>query len=117
MFISEREEEISPGSIIVVANEGNRPLLVEVQALVGQTFYPAPRRVTTGVEYNRVLKIIAVLEKRIGLNLSKHDIYVNVIGGMEIEDSAADLGIALAIMTSFREISVDNKTLFSVKSA
>ncbi len=110
MFISEREEEISPGSIIVVANEGNRPLLVEVQALVGQTFYPAPRRVTTGVEYNRVLKIIAVLEKRIGLNLSKHDIYVNVIGGMEIEDSAADLGIALAIMTSFREISVDNKT-------
>ena len=110
IFIAERSEDTAPGSIIVVANEGNRPLLVEIQALVSQTFYPAPRRVSTGIEYNRVLKIIAVLEKRIGLNLSKHDIYVNVVGGIDIDDSAADLGVALAIMTSFRDISIDHKT-------
>ena len=107
LFMKERTEEITPGSVIIAANEGTRALLVEVQALVGTTFYPAPRRVSTGVEYNRLLQIIAVLEKRIGLNLSKYDVYVNVIGGIEIDEPAADLGIALAIATCYRNVCVD----------
>ena len=107
LFMKERTEEVTPGSVIIAANEGTRALLVEVQALVGTTFYPAPRRVSTGVEYNRLLQIIAVLEKRIGLNLSKYDVYVNVIGGIEIDEPAADLGIALAIATCYRDVCVD----------
>ncbi len=107
LFMKERTDNATPGSVIIATNEGTRALLVEVQALVGTTSYPSPRRVSTGVEYNRLLQIIAVLEKRIGLNLSKHDVYVNVIGGIEIDEPAADLGIALAIATCFRDVAVD----------
>ena len=108
LFMKERGENSAPGSVIIAANEGTRALLVEVQALVGATSYPSPRRVGTGIEFNRLLQIIAVLEKRIGINLSKHDVYVNVIGGIEIDEPAADLGIALAIATCFRDVAVDN---------
>lgn len=107
LFMKERTETATAGSVIIATNEGTRALLVEVQALVGATSYPSPRRVSTGVEYNRLLQIIAVLEKRIGLNLSKHDVYVNIIGGIEIDEPAADLGIALAIATCFRDVVVD----------
>lgn len=108
LFMKERTDNATPGSVIIATNEGTRALLVEVQALVGTTSYPAPRRVATGIEYNRLLQIIAVLEKRIGLNLAKHDVYVNVIGGIEIDEPAADLGIALAIATCFRDVVVDS---------
>ena len=108
LFMKERTDNATPGSVIIATNEGTRALLVEVQALVGATSYPAPRRVATGLEYNRLLQIIAVLEKRIGLNLSKHDVYVNVIGGIEIDEPAADLGIALAIATCYRNVVVDS---------
>ena len=108
LFMKERTDNAAPGSVIIATNEGTRALLVEVQALVGTTSYPSPRRVSTGVEFNRLLQIIAVLEKRIGLNLSKHDVYVNVIGGIEIDEPAADLGIALAIATCFRDVCVDS---------
>ena len=107
LFMKERTDSATPGSVIIATNEGTRALLVEAQALVGATSYPAPRRVATGIEYNRLLQIIAVLEKRIGLNLSKHDVYVNVIGGIEIDEPAADLGIALAIATCYRDVVVD----------
>lgn len=107
LFMKERTDSSTPGSVIIATNEGTRALLVEVQALVGTTSYPSPRRVSTGVEFNRLLQIIAVLEKRIGLNLSKHDVYVNVIGGIEIDEPAADLGIALAIATCYRDVVVD----------
>ncbi len=107
LFMKERTDNATPGSVIIATNEGTRALLVEVQALVGTTSYPSPRRVSTGIEYNRLLQIIAVLEKRIGLNLSKHDVYVNVIGGIEIDEPAADLGIALAIATCYRDVVVD----------
>ncbi len=107
LFMKERTDNATPGSVIIATNEGTRALLVEVQALVGATSYPSPRRVSTGVEFNRLLQIIAVLEKRIGINLSKHDVYVNVIGGIEIDEPAADLGIALAIATCFRDVVVD----------
>ena len=108
LFMRERSATVTPGSVIIAANEGTRALLVEVQALVGATSYPSPRRVSTGIEYNRLLQIIAVLEKRIGINLSKHDVYVNVIGGVEIDEPAADLGIALAIATCYRDVCVSS---------
>ena len=106
-----REETNTPGSVIIATNEGTRPLLVELQALVGTTAYPSGRRVSNGVDYNRTLQIIAVLEKRLGINLSKQDVYINVIGGMDINEPAADLGIALAILTCARDVVVDFDTV------
>lgn len=103
--------ENATGSVVIVTNEGTRPILVEIQALVGSTSYPAPRRVTNGVDTNRVLQILAVLEKRVGLNFSKQDVYVNVIGGIDIKEPAADLGIAIAIVSCFKDKLVDNKTV------
>ena len=99
LFLKEYNQTQTPGSTIIVTSEGTRPLLVEIQALVGTTPYPAPRRIANGVDTGRVLQILAVLEKRIGLNLSKQDVYVNVIGGIDVNEPAADLGIALAIVT------------------
>lgn len=111
MFLNEHSEITTPGSVIIATNEGTRPLLVEIQALVGTTPYPSPRRVTNGVDFSRVLQILAVLEKRVGLSLSKQDVYVNVIGGVEISEPAADLGIALAVATCARDVVVDSHTV------
>ncbi len=110
LFLKEYNRTQTPGSTIIVTNEGTRPLLVEVQALVGTTPYPAPRRIANGVDTGRVLQILAVLEKRIGLNLSKQDVYVNVIGGIDVNEPAADLGIALAIVTCVRDVIFDMQT-------
>lgn len=107
LFLEGRNNAMSSGSVVIVTNEGTRPLLVELQALTGYTSYPAPRRVATGIEYNRVLQIIAVLERRLGLNLSKQDVYVSVVGGMEIDEPAADLGIALSIVTCLRNVTIE----------
>ena len=111
LFLNERSQDSIPGSAIIVTNEGTRPLLVEVQALVGTTPYPAPRRVANGVDFSRLLQILAVLEKRVGLNLSKQDVYVNITGGIEIDEPGADLGIALAIATCARDVVVDSQTV------
>ena len=111
LFLNEHSEITTPGSVIIATNEGTRPLLVEIQALVGTTPYASPRRVTNGVDFSRVLQILAVLEKRVGLNLSKQDVYVNVIGGVEISEPAADLGIALAVATCARDVVVDPHTV------
>lgn len=110
LFLKEYSQTQTPGSTIIVTSEGTRPLLVEVQALVGTTPYPTPRRVANGVDVSRVLQILAVLEKRIGLNLSKQDVYVNVIGGIDVSEPAADLGIALAIITCVRDVVFDSHT-------
>ena len=110
LFLKEYNQTQTPGSTIIVTNEGTRPLLVEIQALVGATPYPTPRRVANGVDLSRVLQILAVLEKRIGLNLSKQDVYVNVIGGIDVSEPAADLGIALAIITCVRDVVFDSHT-------
>ena len=110
LFLKEYSQTQTPGSTIIVTSEGTRPLLVEIQALVGTTPYPTPRRVANGVDTSRVLQILAVLEKRIGLNLSKHDVYVNVIGGIDVNEPAADLGIALAIVTCVRDVVCDTQT-------
>ena len=106
LFLNERTKNITPGSVVIATNEGTRPVLIEIQALVGTTPYPSPRRVSNGIDYNRLLMILAVLEKRIGLNLSKQDVYVNVIGGLEIDEPAADLGVALAVATCARDVIV-----------
>lgn len=110
VFLKEYSQTQTPGSTIIVTSEGTRPLLVEIQALVGTTPYPAPRRIANGVDTGRVLQILAVLEKRIGLNLSKQDVYVNVIGGIDVNEPAADLGIALAIVTCVRDVVFDSHT-------
>lgn len=111
LFLDKNSLNNTPGSVIIATNEGTRPLLVEIQALVGTTTYPSGRRVSNGVDYNRLLQIIAVLEKRLGINLSRQDVYVNVIGGIDINEPAADLGIALAILTCARDVVVDNDTV------
>ena len=111
LFLNERGSNSTPGSVVIATNEGTRPLLIEIQALVGSTSYPSPRRVSNGVDYNRLLQILAVLEKRIGLNLSKQDVYVNVIGGIEVDEPAADLGVALAVVTCARDVCVSSDTV------
>ena len=102
LFLGNRSESV-PGTATIVACEGTRPLLVELQALVSPTSYPSPRRSITGIEYNRLLQILAVLEKRVGLSLSKFDAYVASAGGLEVTEPAADLGIAIALSASFRD--------------
>ena len=99
------------GCSVIAALEGTRVLLLEIQALTGSTPYPNPRRVARGIEYNRLLQILAVLEKRVGLNLSKQDVYINVIGGIDIIEPAADLGAALAVLSCARDIPLKSKTV------
>lgn len=103
MFLSERSKK-SPGSAVVAVMEGSRPLLLEVQALVAPTSFGTPRRMTTGADYNRVSLIMAVLEKRLGLHLQTSDAYVNLAGGVRIDEPALDLGVALALASSFRDV-------------
>ena len=110
LFLKEYNQSQTTGSVIIVTNEGTRPMLVEIQALVGTTPYPSPRRVTNGVDFSRVLQILAVLEKRVGLNLSKQDVYVNVVGGIDIQEPSADLGIAIAVATCVRDVVIDPHT-------
>ena len=110
LFLGNRDE-IVPGTAIVVACEGTRPIVVELQALVSPTSYASPRRSTTGVDYNRLLQILAVLEKRVGIPLSKLDVYVASAGGLNVEEPAADLGIAIAVVASFRDRVVDPTTV------
>ena len=101
-FLSERREGVV-GSVIVSTMEGSRPILVEIQALTSPSMLPAPRRVATGVEFNRLLLVCAVLTRRAGLSLANQDVLVNVTGGLRIGEPAADLGLALAIASSARD--------------
>lgn len=95
------------GSIIVSTLEGTRPLLVEIQALTSPSVLPTPRRVATGIDFNRLLLVCAVLSRRVGMPLSNQDIIVNVTGGLRIGEPAADLGLALAIASSLRDVPLD----------
>jgi DNA repair protein RadA/Sms len=101
LFLLERDS-ISAGSSVVCALEGTRPLLVEVQALVVATQYPSARRVATGVDYSRISVLVAMLEKRLGVQMAGSDIYVNTAGGLEINEPGSDLGIFAAIFSSLR---------------
>ncbi|MGL5439401.1 MAG: DNA repair protein RadA [Filifactoraceae bacterium] len=110
MMLSEKPLNVS-GSVIVATMEGTRPMLTEVQALVSPSSFAVPRRTATGVDGNRMNMIIAVLEKRAGLAIQNHDIYVNLTGGMRSLEPSIDLGIALAIASSFKNKPVDDKTV------
>ncbi|QSJ17224.1 DNA repair protein RadA [Nostoc sp. UHCC 0702] len=110
LFLGNRDDP-APGTAIVVACEGTRPIVVELQALVSPTSYPSPRRAGTGIDYNRLVQILAVLEKRVGVPMSKLDSYVASAGGLNVEEPAVDLGIAIAIVASFRDRIVDPSTV------
>lgn len=110
LFLSERPL-YTPGSVVVSAVEGTRPLLVELQSLVTPTTLALPRRTTVGVDYNRVAVLVAVLEKRAELALYHHDIYVSIVGGLKIQEPAVDVGIIAAVASSFLNKSIDAETL------
>ncbi|HEX9997918.1 MAG TPA: DNA repair protein RadA [Abditibacterium sp.] len=103
LFLSQRQES-APGSAVAAVVEGARPLLVEVQALCAPSYFAAPRRVVTGADYNRVLVVLAVIEKRLGLRLGDMDVYINVAGGIKVGEPALDLAIALAVVSSVRDM-------------
>ncbi len=108
-FLSERPKGV-PGSVVVPSLEGSRPILVEVQALVSATSFGMPRRTAMGVDHNRVALLVAVLDKICGLNLSSHDIYINVAGGVRVDEPAIDLGIASSVSSSFLDRAIDPHT-------
>jgi len=101
LFLAERQAG-APGSAVVATMEGSRPMLVEVQALVSPTSFGTPRRMSLGIDPNRTSLLLAVLEKRVGLELLGDDVFVSVAGGLDVDEPAADLGVAAAIASSFR---------------
>jgi DNA repair protein RadA/Sms len=102
IFLSRHEQEVS-GSIVLVTREGSRPLLVEVQALVDGSSLSNPRRITLGLEQNRLSMLLAVLHRHCGIAMFDQDVYVNVVGGVRITETAADLPVLLAALSSFRD--------------
>ncbi|MBI2338085.1 DNA repair protein RadA, partial [Candidatus Daviesbacteria bacterium] len=109
LFLAEKVN--APGSVVVAVLTGLRPILVEIQALVTRTNLPVPRRTGSGVDNNRLQLMVAVLQKRLNLALYDQDIFVNVTGGLKVFEPAADLGICLAIISSFKNASVKNETV------
>ena len=105
-FLAERGENTS-GSAITACLEGIRPLLIEIQALVSTTCFGLPRRTTAGVDANRLALLLAVMEKRQGMMLGNQDVYVNAVGGFRLSEPAADLAVALAVASSFRNRAID----------
>lgn len=105
MLLAGRPKQ-TPGNCAVCTMEGTRPLIAEVQALVSSTVFPAPRRTSNGIDYNRLCLILAVLEKRLGLRFSANDVYLNVIGGLRLDEPASDLATALALISSLTDRSV-----------
>ena len=101
-----------PGSVVVGLIEGSRPMLVEVQALVCPTSFGMPRRQATGMDYNRLTMLMAVLEKKVGMQLNAFDAYLNVAGGFKLDEPAADLGVVAAIASSFRNKKINPSTVF-----
>jgi DNA repair protein RadA/Sms len=110
VFLSERPIGAS-GSAVVAAIEGTRPILVEIQALVSSSKFGTGRRTTQGVEINRVALLVAMLEKRVGFHLSGDDIFVNLVGGISLDEPAVDLGIVAAVTSSFRNIPINAHTI------
>ena len=110
LFLSERPLGVS-GSVVVATLEGSRPLLVELQALVSNSPLGMPRRTTIGVDHNRLALLVAVLEKKVGLNLAGQDIFLNVAGGVKLNEPAADLGMVVAVASSHLDKTIDPQTL------
>ena len=110
MLLSGRPEGVS-GSCAVCVMEGTRPIIAEIQALVTPTVFPAPRRTANGIDYNRLCLLLAVLEKRLGLKFSQNDIYLNVVGGLSLDEPSVDLAIALALISSIKDIPIPQNVL------
>jgi DNA repair protein RadA/Sms len=110
IFLNERTN--TPGSVVVASLEGTRPLMLEVQALVSRTHFGFPKRMVTGLDANRALLLISVLEKRLGLHLENEDVFVNIVGGVKIKEPAIDLGVALAIASAHRNQTLDPATIW-----
>ncbi|WP_373600629.1 DNA repair protein RadA [Paraclostridium bifermentans] len=106
ILIAEKPKDVA-GSVIISTVEGTRPMLLELQALVSPTSFGIPKRTATGVDYNRVSLLMAVLEKRVGMQIQNQDVYINVVGGIKINEPSIDLGIVMAIASSFRNIPID----------
>ncbi len=111
LFLEEKGENVS-GSAVAVSVEGNRPILVEVQALVSKTNFGYPKRTTSGFDLNRLNLIIAILSQRGRIDLGNYDVYINIVGGLKIKDPGVDLAIGIAIVSAFTKKSVDNKAAF-----
>jgi DNA repair protein RadA/Sms len=110
MFLSERPSS-APGSVVMCCLEGTRPFLVELQALVTESAYGTARRMSIGLDSSRMMMLVAVLEKRIGYHLGGQDIFLNVVGGLSVDDPAADLAICAAIVSSLRNKAIDQQTV------
>lgn len=110
-FVLDGRLEHAPGSVVACAMEGTRPMLMEIQALVCRSNFGMPRRTAAGLDYNRVNLLMAVLEKRLGLPLSNYDAYVNIVGGIRLSEPAADLGIVMAIASSYKNKPVSEDTI------
>ena len=110
VLLSEKNENVA-GSIVVASIEGTRPILVELQALTATSVFGMPRRTVNGIDYNRLTLLIAVLEKRTGLPLGNQDVYLNIVGGIKINEPALDLGIILAVSSSFKNIPIPNDVI------
>ena len=110
IFLSDREEQVS-GSVVVSSMEGTRPLLMEVQALVVPTNYGNPRNTATGVDRHRIALLIAVLNKRVGIDVGDSDVFVNITGGLRIDEPGIDLGVLMAISSSHRDMPIDRQTV------
>ena len=109
-LLSEKPKNVS-GSCTVCVHEGSRPILAEIQALVSKTVYPSPKRVVTGLDFNRISILLAVIEKRLGIYLSSQDVYLNVIGGLRLDEPSSDLAIVMAVISAYRNIEIDDKTV------
>lgn len=110
-YMLDGKPENASGSIVACSMEGTRPILIEIQALVCHSNLPMPRRTTAGTDFNRVNLLLAVLEKRAGIQLSSCDVYVNIAGGIRMTEPAIDLGLVLAVVSSYRDIVIDEKTI------
>lgn len=110
-FMLSGKPEHASGSVVACAMEGTRPMLMEIQALICRTSFGMPRRTAAGLDYNRVNLLMAVLEKRLGLPLSNYDAYVNIAGGIRMNEPAADLGIVMAIVSSYKNLPFSEETI------
>ncbi len=110
-FMLNGKPEHASGSVVACSMEGTRPILIEIQALVCSSNFGMPRRTAAGTDYNRVNLLMAVLEKRVGMHLSNHDAYVNIAGGVKMNEPAIDLGIVMALVSSYKNRPIDEKTI------
>lgn len=106
-----RQEQVAPGSLAMVVWEGTRPLLVELQALVDESQYGNPRRLSLGTDQYRLAMLLSVLHRHAGFNLSAYDVFTNVVGGVRVEETASDLPMCMALISSYRNRAVDRRSI------